>query len=97
MLLTEHVQKLREWMDEDDYGERPLLGQFDLQLIQEEIELAYKSKCQVLIKTWNDGLLEKHQGTIEEIDFLLMSIVLNVSPGLERIFVKDVIGVQSIN
>ena len=96
MMLTEHVQKLREWMDEDDYEERPLLGEFDLQLIQEEIELAYKSKCQVLIKIWSDGHLEKHRGIIEGIDFQLMMIALNVSPKLERISVKDIVGVQNI-
>ena len=97
MMLTEHVQKLREWTNEDDYEERPSLDEFDLQLIQDEIELAYKSKGQVLIKTWNNGHLEKHRGIIEGIDFQLMMIVLNVSPGLERISVKDIVGVQNIS
>ena len=96
MMLTEHVEKLREWMDEDEYKERPMLSEFDMQLIQEEIELAYKSKCQVLIKAWNNGLLEKHQGIIEGIDFQRMGILLKVSSGLDRISVKDIVGVQNI-
>lgn len=96
MMLPEHVQKLREWMNEDHYDERPLLDEFDMQLIQEEIELAYKSKCQTLIKTWSKGRVEKQRGIIEEIDLQLMILVLNDSSGLERISVKDIISVQSI-
>ena len=97
MMLTEHVEKLREWMDEDNYVERPALDEFDMQLIQEEIELAYKRKCQALIKTWKNGKVEKQQGIIDEIDLRLMVIVLVDSFEKDRISVSDIIGIQCVN
>ncbi len=97
MMLTEHVQKLKEWMDEDHYEERPSLCEFDLQAIQEEIELGFKSKCQILIKTWDSGVIKNHQGIIVEIDLQLMLIILKVNTNTEKISVKDIISAQNIN
>lgn len=97
MMLTEHVQKLKEWMDEDNYEERPLLEEFDLQAIQEEIELAYKSKCQVLVKTWDNGVVKKYQGTIVGMDFQLMLVILKVNSNIEKISVKNIVSAQNIN
>jgi hypothetical protein len=54
MMLPEHIIELRNWMDKDHYEERPELSEWDLQSIQEEIEVSYKPKCETLIKTWKD-------------------------------------------
>lgn len=96
MMLPEHVVELRKWMDQDHYTERPELNEWDLQLIQEELELAYKKKCETLVKTWANGLIIRHQGIVEDIDLLKMCIVLEDPFGPEKIPVADIINVQSV-
>ena len=76
MMLPEHVVELRRWMEEDNFTERPELNEWDFQLIQEELELAYKKKCETLVKTWANGLIIQHQGIVEDIDILKICIVL---------------------
>ncbi|MGK7379786.1 YolD-like family protein [Planococcus sp. 1R117A] len=68
MFLTEHVQLLREWAEEDKRMPQPKLDAYDLQLIQEELELALKRRCHVIIHTWKAGKVTRHYGTIVEID-----------------------------
>ena len=60
--------ELRKWMDQDNYTERPELNEWDLQSIQEELELAYKRQCETLIKTWDNGRIIQHHGIVEDID-----------------------------
>ena len=96
MMLPEHVVELRKWMDEDNYTERPKLNEWDLQLIQEELELAFKKKCETLVKTWIDGRIILHQGIIKNIDLLKKCIGLEDPFGSERIQVADIINVQSV-
>lgn len=90
MMLPEHIVQLRDWMDEDEYIDRPQLNDFDLQLIQEEIEIAYKSKCETLIKTWKNGKVTEHQGIIEDIDVRLMIITLKSTNATVKIPVNEV-------
>src|SRR5690606_75550 len=52
MMLTEHVDMLKEWQEEDRYNSRPALNEFDLEAIFEEIQLAYKRQCDVEIRIW---------------------------------------------
>lgn len=96
MMLPEHVAELRKWMNEDRYAKRPELNEWDLQAIQEEIERAYKRKCETLIKTWANGYILPHQGIIAEMDVLKKCIVLEDPFGFETILVEDIINVQSI-
>lgn len=96
MMLPEHVVELRRWMDGESYTERPELNEWDLQLIQEELELAYKKKCETLVKTWANGLITHHQGKVEEIDLFRMCIVLEDPFGPRKIPVADIINVQSV-
>ncbi|WP_399632627.1 YolD-like family protein [Sporosarcina sp. SG10008] len=42
MMLSEHIRELRIWMKEDNYKERPELDNYDLQGIQEEVEVAFR-------------------------------------------------------
>ena len=94
MMLTEHLVELDKWMDKDHYEERPELSEWDLQSIQEEIEVSYKRKCQTLIKTWKDGKIMTRGGIIEGIDLRTMIVILDNPFGLERISVSNIIGVH---
>ncbi|WP_342505850.1 YolD-like family protein [Sporosarcina sp. FSL K6-2383] len=94
MMLTEHVEKLKSWYAEDGYEERPELDDFDLQSIQEEIEVAYKRKCLILIATWKDGKIIPKGGVIKEINVQSMFIFLDDPFGGNKIDINDIIGSQ---
>ena len=68
LLLTEHVQLIRDWHEEDNYIPQPKLDEHDLQLIQEEMALAIQSKSYIIMHTWREGKITKHHGTIVEVD-----------------------------
>lgn len=97
MMLSEHVQALNDWRQEDGMMKRPELDEWDLRGIQEEIEAASKRKCQTRIETWIDGRLIPYQGTIEEIDTRSQCIMLEDPFGLQRIPVADIFLVRCIN
>lgn len=96
-MLPEHVEALKAWIAEDDYVERPEHSDWELQLIQEEIEIAYKAKSLVVIRTWQDGKILSSHGIIDEICLQSRHIGLTKQSGVERIPVMDVIGIQNMN
>lgn len=96
-MLPEHVVELRKWMDQDHYTERPELNEWDFQLVQEELELAYKKKCETLVKTWANGLIIQHQGIVEDIDLQSNVVILENTFGIKRIQVSEVFSVQVVN
>ncbi|MGN7386570.1 YolD-like family protein [Sporosarcina sp. SAFN-015] len=94
MMLPEHVAELRKWTDLDNYIARPELNEWDLQLVQEELELVCKMKCETLIKVWNNGRIIYYQGVVEDIDYPGMCIVLEGSFNLQRVPVADILNLQ---
>ncbi|MCM3711053.1 YolD-like family protein [Sporosarcina luteola] len=97
MMLPEHLADLRDWHAEDGLTERPELTEWDLAAIQEEIEIAYKRKCETLIKTWRDNRIIENQGTIETIDLHKKAILLVEHFGEIRIQIEEIISVQAID
>ncbi|MDS0320891.1 YolD-like family protein, partial [Mycobacterium tuberculosis] len=97
MMLTEHVERLREWYAEDQLTERPELNEWDLQSIQEELEVAYKRQCETQIKTWEAGKIKSYRGTIKEINIHNKVIFLDDPFGTDRIEVKDIIAMHCVN
>lgn len=95
LMLTEHTEKLREWYAEDQLIERPVFTEWDLQTIQEEIEIAYKSKRETLIKTWKDGQVLSYQGIIKELRVQQRLIILEDPFCEEYISVDEIISVNS--
>lgn len=68
MLLNEPVKMREEEVEEEKPMPQPKLDAYDLQLIQEELELALKRRCNVIIHTWKEGKVTRHYGTILSID-----------------------------
>lgn len=97
MMLPEHLVELRDWYAEDDLTDRPELTEWDLAAIQEELEIAYKRKCETLIKTWRDGRIIGNQGIIEVIDIHNKAILLADPFGDMRIQIDEIVSVQSID
>jgi hypothetical protein len=96
MMFPEHIVELRNWMDREHYTERPELNEWDLQVIQEELEVAYKRKCEVLIKIWKDGEIMLRGDIIVGIDLQSNCVLLDDPFGINRIHVSDIIVVQIV-
>lgn len=94
MMLPEHLRLLREWQEEDNKTERPILDEFDLQLIGEEIERAYLSKSEVRIKTWKYGYEKQYRGTIVHIN--PHYLVYDDPFGEHVLYLKDITSVESL-
>ncbi|GGA34365.1 YolD-like family protein [Psychrobacillus lasiicapitis] len=68
MMLPEHVKLLREYMEEQKKAPRPDLDEWDLDIIQENIQLAMKRNVEVEIKTWRNGAFHTHLGKVTWVD-----------------------------
>lgn len=91
MFLPEHVEMIRAWREEDNRVEKPDLTDFDLQLIQEELEIAMKRRCMVKIQTWKDAQFYYHEGIVEDIDFRNKVLIYNDLVKNRRIPVGEIV------
>lgn len=96
MFLTEHVNMMKAWREKDNQVEKPDLNDFDLQLIQEELEIAMKRRCTVKIQTWKDAKFFYHEGIVEDIDFRTKVIIYNDSVKNRRIPVDEIVSINMI-
>ncbi|QFF98897.1 YolD-like family protein [Psychrobacillus glaciei] len=55
MMLPEHVSLIRKFNEESKKSPRPQLDEWDLDIIQEYIQIAKQRNVDIEIKTWNDG------------------------------------------
>lgn len=97
MMLTEHVRLIKEWREEDNRVPMPKLDEWDLQAIQEELELSIKRKCEVQIQVWRDWKFHYHTGSIEGMNFKTKSITYRDSSGLQRLPITQVVSITQIN
>lgn len=68
IMLPEHVVMVNQWRKEDGYINKPELSEWDLQVVQEKLEISMKMKCETDIKVWGNGQFEIHHGTISKIN-----------------------------
>ncbi|MDQ0427661.1 hypothetical protein QOZ98_000486 [Planomicrobium stackebrandtii] len=97
MMLTEHVDLIRAWYEEDKQEAKPDLDEYDLQLLQEELILAAQRMCQVKMKSWKDKKFHYHIGIIQKLDGHTRSIVYKDPMGVHRLPMNELIGVWMID
>ncbi|WP_404337713.1 YolD-like family protein [Planococcus rifietoensis] len=95
LMLPEHIRMLREWKEEDNRVPKPELDEFDLQQIEEELDLAFKRRCEVLIKSWKDYKIIEHRGKIEQIDLHGRQLFYTNLSGRQRLAVDEIVAVSS--
>lgn len=96
MMLPEHVKLLRDWYDEDNYTEKPELDEFELTLIAEVIEIAFKSKSTIKLTYWRDGQLIDDYGVPVEINTTSKSIVFNDPFGTSRYQFDEIVAASLV-
>lgn len=76
MMLPEHVKLLREYAVDIKKDPRPVIDEFDYELIEEQIAIAMKRNVEAKIKRWKDGEFIYNRGTIPWIDLRRRTIEL---------------------
>ena len=94
MFLTEHVEMIRAWREEDNRVDKPELDEWDLQAIQEELELSIKRKCEVRIQIWKEWKFYYYTGIIEDMEFKNKTITYRDTFGLHRLSVGEIISID---
>ncbi|MBO0588175.1 MULTISPECIES: YolD-like family protein [unclassified Sporosarcina] len=97
LMLTEHVQAVKDWKESDGKVERPQFDEWELESIQLELELAYKRQSEAKVSTWRKGKLITYTGKISVLDHRLSLISIEGPFGDDKIPVVDVIKVQSMD
>ena len=94
MMLPEHIQMLRNLEKEDRYTEKPILDQFDLEAIHQEIQLAYARQCIIEIRLWRDGFCS-FSGIVAAIDLHTKYLYLSTDDEKEKISFDEIIGART--
>lgn len=96
LMLPEHVEMIREWYEKDEKVPKPDLNEYDLQLLQEEMDIALKRQCEVLIHSWKDGAIHEHRGTIEGIDARNRMLIYGDQVGKHRLPMDEVVSIVTV-
>lgn len=96
MMLPEHTTQLREWQEEDELDPESSLTEDDLPLLQDELEIAYKSQCDAIINTWWNGKKSIYIGKITQLDPIRNLISVNGPYGEVNIPVGNIVQVRSM-
>lgn len=94
MMLTEHNEEIKSWLNKDQYIERPELDEWDLQAIQYEIEVAFRRKCNINVKFWANGQIIFYSGVITEMNQQTMCISIDSPFGRDNMPMKDLVSVH---
>lgn len=97
LMLPEHVEMIREWYAKDELVEKPELTEDDLQLLQEELDIALKRQCEVVMQSWKAGVIYEHRGTIEGIDARSRMIVCREGETTHRLSIDRVVSIVIID
>lgn len=74
----------------------PSLTEDDLPLLQEELEITYKSQCDAIINTWRNGTKSTYIGKITELDPIRNLISVEGPYGADNIPVNEIFKVRSM-
>lgn len=97
MMLTEHVVMLREFEKEYNHVQQTLLDDWEQQLIQDEIEVAYKRQCAASVTVWREGMHRPYIGKISELNQRLNYISVEGPFGEDWIPVREIIKVECMD
>ncbi|MFC5540945.1 MAG: YolD-like family protein [Bacilli bacterium] len=68
MMLPEHVKMLREWREKDRCEEKPVLDEWALQDLNEQLLIACTNHYEVELNIWQNHRTSKVAGKIAKLD-----------------------------
>lgn len=90
MMLPEHLKLISEYVDDQKKIPKPVLDEWDLDIIQENIQIAMKRNVDVEVKTWKNGEFNFQIGSISLVDLKRRTIEM------EDVFKSNVIQLDDI-
>lgn len=96
MMLPEHAEELKKWRKEDEYTEKPYLDEFELTLIAEEVERAFKGKSMIKLTYWRDGKLLDDYGVPIKIDTINKELVIDDPFGTTKYSFEEIVVVSLV-
>ena len=97
MMLPEHNAELKTWQENDKKSEKPQLEDYELELIADEIQRAFKSKSTIKLVYWRDGYLKDDYGKVIEINLTNKTIVLDDPFSTIRYKFDEIVAVSLID
>lgn len=97
IFLPEHIARVKIMFEEGRQDEMPELDDFELELIADEIQRAYKSKSTIRLTYWRAGYLYDDYGVPIQIDVVSKSIVLDNPFKTIRYPFGDIVAVTAID
>lgn len=97
MMLTEHNAEIKKWQENDKKTDKPQLEDFELELIADEIQRAFKSKSTIKLTYWRKGYLDVDYGKVIEINLTNKTIVLDDPFSTLRYKFDEIAAVSLIN
>ncbi|ALS78095.1 MULTISPECIES: YolD-like family protein [Planococcus] len=97
LMLPEHIEMIREWYAKDEQVPKPQLTEDDLQLLQEEMDIALKRQCEVVIQSWKEGVIHEYRGTIEGIDVRSRVLICVESEKKYRLPIDEVVAIVMVD
>ncbi len=94
MMLPEHVALLREWNESDQDITEPEYDEFELNVIADELNIAYQSKSNVRIKYWINKRVQEMEGQIIELLPNEQAIKIKTSNGYSRVQLKHILNIK---
>ena len=96
MMLPEHLTKLRDWVGEDSYEEKPAIDEWMLQEFQQQLDIAYQSQCEMYIRTWEKGLFAVTTGILTRLDEQAQLIYIVDEGMVQKILLNTIVGIETI-
>lgn len=97
LMLPEHVELIRAWYEKDEWVPKPDLNEFDLELIQEEMDIALKRQCNVIIHSWKAGVIYTNRGVIKGIDATSRMLIYGDQLANHRLPMDEVISIVIVD
>ena len=97
MMLPEHLEKLRDWVAEDAYEEKPTLDEWAWQDIQQQLDIAYRTGCEIRVKTWENGVIKDRIGVLKKVNGQLGLIDLEVGQDVRTFSLDAIIGMETMH
>lgn len=97
MMLPEHLTQLRDWVGEDAYEEKPDIDEWTLQEFQQQLHIACQSRCEIRIKTWENGKITDTTGILKGLDDRLRLIYVVDGLAVHKISLGTLVGIETID
>lgn len=90
MMLPEHLEKIREWKQEQFYDKKCDLTDWELEEIEFTIQRAFKMRKLVTLTLWDNNKLHDETGQITGTDTIKKELLLDTDIAIKRILFDDI-------